>query len=471
MTSHQNPLLNDVHSRLNSTRVDKIEQPQSVEDVVRIIKEAKKSHKAISVSGAKHAMGGQQFGTGTIHIDMIEMNDVLAFDQDKGIVRVEAGITWPVLIDELLRRQKNVPAPWGIIQKQTGADHLTLGGALSANVHGRGVKYKPLIQDVESLTLVDADGEILNVSRTENPELFSLVIGGYGLFGVIATVDLRLMPRQKLRRSVEVVNIEDLQAKAKQRMDEGALYGDYQYKTDSQAEDFMKVGVLSTYQTVSNDTPVPEEQRKLTPEQWYKLLHLAHIDKSKAFQMYSRHYLNTDGQMYCSDLHQTGFYADQYVEYLEKVEPSYPKGSLMITEIYVPREKLNDLIYKIIDDVRHNQINVIYGTMRLIEKDDESYLAWAKQDYACVIFNLRVEHSDEGMMKAQKDFQLLIDRSLELGGSYFLTYHRWARKDQILKAYPQFVEFMKLKKKYDPRELIQSDWYRHYKKMFAEEFK
>lgn len=471
MTSLQNPLLNDVHSRLNSTRVDKIEQPQSVEDVVRIIKEAKKSHKAISVSGAKHAMGGQQFGTETIHINMIEMNDVLAFDQDKGIVRVEAGITWPVLIDELLRRQTNVLSPWGIIQKQTGADHLTLGGALSANVHGRGVKYKPMIQDVESFTLVDADGEILNVSRKENPELFSLVIGGYGLLGVIATVDLRLMPRQKLRRSVEVVNIEDLQAKAKQRMDEGALYGDYQYKTDSHAEDFMKVGVLSTYQTVSNDTPVPEEQRKLTPEQWYKLLHLAHTDKSKAFQMYSRHYLNTDGQMYCSDLHQTGFYADQYVEYLEKVEPAYPKGSLMITEIYVPRENLNDLIYKIIDDVRHNQINVIYGTMRLIEKDDESYLAWAKQDYACIIFNLRVEHSDEGIMKAQKDFQLLIDRALELGGSYFLTYHRWARKDQILKAYPQFIEFMRHKKKYDPRELFQSDWYRHYKNMFAEELK
>ena len=175
--------------------------------------------------------------------------------------------------------------------------------------------------------------------------------------------------------------------------------------------------------------------------------------------------------MYCSDLHQTGFYADQYVEYLEKVEPAYPKGSLMITEIYVPRENLNDLIYKIIDDVRHNQINVIYGTMRLIEKDDESYLAWAKQDYACIIFNLRVEHSDEGIMKAQKDFQLLIDRALELGGSYFLTYHRWARKDQILKAYPQFIEFMKFKKIYDPRELFQSDWYRHYKKMFAEELK
>lgn len=42
---------------------------------------------------------------------------------------------------------------------------------------------------------------------------------------------------------------------------------------------------------------------------------------------------------------------------------------------------------------------------------------------------------------------------------------------QVLRAYPQFVEFLKLKKKYDPGERFQSDWYRHYKAMFAEELK
>ena len=33
-------------------------------------------------------------------------------------------------------------------------------------------------------------------------------------------------------------------------------------------------------------------------------------------------------------------------------------------------------------------------------------------------------------------------------------------------AFPQFTDFLKLKRKYDPGELFQSDWYRHYKKMF-----
>jgi hypothetical protein len=60
----------------------------------------------------------------------------------------------------------------------------------------------------------------------------------------------------------------------------------------------------------------------------------------------------------------------------------------------------------------------------------------------------------------------IIDRALELGGSYYLTYHRWARKDQVLKAYPQMPEFLRLKKKYDPEERFQSDWYRHYREMF-----
>ena len=39
---------------------------------------------------------------------------------------------------------------------------------------------------------------------------------------------------------------------------------------------------------------------------------------------------------------------------------------------------------------------------------------------------------------------------------------------QVLKAYPQFPRFLELKRKYDPNERFQSEWYRHYKRMFAD---
>jgi hypothetical protein len=55
--------------------------------------------------------------------------------------------------------------------------------------------------------------------------------------------------------------------------------------------------------------------------------------------------------------------------------------------------------------------------------------------------------------------------------TYFPTYHRWARKDQVEHCHPRFVEFLKAKRQFDPQERFQSDWYRHYREMFATELR
>jgi len=86
-----------------------------------------------------------------------------------------------------------------------------------------------------------------------------------------------------------------------------------------------------------------------------------------------------------------------------------------------------------------------------------------------VIFNLHVTHDAKGLADAQHAFRGLIDLGIGYGGSYYLTYHRWATKRQVEACYPQFPEFLALKLKYDPKEVFQSDWYRHYKKMFGVE--
>jgi FAD/FMN-containing dehydrogenase len=139
----------------------------------------------------------------------------------------------------------------------------------------------------------------------------------------------------------------------------------------------------------------------------------------------------------------------------------------MITELYVPRPKLADFMLAAREELRRRNANVIYGTVRLIERDDESYLAWAKQPYACVIFNLHVEHSEAGQAHAADSFRALIDLAASREGSYYLTYHRWARREQFERSYPQFASFLAEKKRFDPRRRFQSEWYRHYEAMFA----
>lgn len=462
--------VNDIHSQLNRTLVTKIVQPKSLEELKKIIEEAGKQGKGISITGGRHAMGGQQFGTGTILISMNRLKKVLSFDKEKGIIEAETGIQWPELVDYLLREQKGEWPQWGIVQKQTGADRLSLGGALSANVHGRGLTFRPIIQDVESFTLLNAEGKPLTCNREENTELFRLAIGGYGLFGVIYSVKLRLMPRAKLERIVEVLDLKEAERKFDERIKAGFLYGDFQYSTDTDSDQFMRRGVFSFYRPVDDKTAVPEVQKELKARDWEDLYYLGHTDKKKAFQAYSSYYLTTNGQIYWSDIHQMSVYLDDYHRKLDKRLGAKDPATEMISELYVPRKKLASFMEAARNFLRENNVDVIYGTVRLIKKDGESFLAWAREDFACVIFNLHVVHTPEGIEKASGAFRGLIDIALERGGSYFLTYHRWARKDQVLKAYPQFPEFLRLKKKYDPEERFQSDWYRHYKEMFADEF-
>ena len=103
----------------------------------------------------------------------------------------------------------------------------------------------------------------------------------------------------------------------------------------------------------------------------------------------------------------------------------------------------------------------------MIEPDDETFLAWARRRYACVIFNLHIEHTPGAIEHAAETFRQLIDAGIAHHGSYYLTYHRWARKDQVERCYPQMAAFLELKRRYDPEERFQSNWYRHYRQMFG----
>ena len=460
--------VNDVHSQLNPTHVEGIVWPDSSMAISDVIKRARRLGKSLSLAGGRHAMGGQQFGTETILLDLAHYDRILGFDRDNGIIEVESGVQWPAVIDYLTSEQAGRSDQWGIAQKQTGTDRLTIGGTLAANAHGRGLKMKPIISDVESITLIDADGDVKRCSRRRNRELFRLAVGGYGLFGVISKIRLRLVPRQKVERVVTMINADELVPAFEERIRDGFTYGDCQCSIDESSDDFLRRGVFSCYRPVDPETPIPEGQKSLAPSDWRELIHLAHSDRGKAFDRYSEYYLSTSGQVYWSDLHQLSTYMDDYHHILDqRLDATFP-ASEIITELYVPRHRLEDFLAEARDDFRNNQVNVVYGTIRLIEKDDESFLAWAREPYACVIFNLHTRHTDSGVKHSADAFRRLIDMAISRGGSYFLTYHRFATRAQVEACYPQFVDFLRLKLAYDPEERFQSDWYRHYRGMFSD---
>ena len=90
---------NDVHSQLNPTIVARIERPETLAELREAIATARARGLRISVAGGRHAMGGQQFAAGSLHIDTTGLTRVLRADAASGLLHIEAGADWPCIMD------------------------------------------------------------------------------------------------------------------------------------------------------------------------------------------------------------------------------------------------------------------------------------------------------------------------------------------------------------------------------------
>jgi FAD/FMN-containing dehydrogenase len=118
--------------------------------------------------------------------------DQMSLDSGRRILMVGAGARWAEIVPFLDHQG------FAVAVMQSNND-FTVGGSLSVNCHGWQHNSRPIASTVESFRPAAATGKIMTCSRTENPELFSLVLGGYGLFGVILDVRLRVVPNEFYR--------------------------------------------------------------------------------------------------------------------------------------------------------------------------------------------------------------------------------------------------------------------------------
>src|SRR5919109_4789998 len=175
------PLLRSDVARIAPARVSQVVDVRSVDEIRAAVRDARQRGLKVSVSGSRHSQGGQTYTAGGMVLNMRGFNHVLQIDTLMPSITVESGATW----DEVQRAL----APRRLaIKVMQSSNIFTVGGTLSANAHGRDVDVMQVVDVVQRFGLLLADGRVVEVSRVTNPELFSLVIGGYGLYGVILDV-------------------------------------------------------------------------------------------------------------------------------------------------------------------------------------------------------------------------------------------------------------------------------------------
>jgi hypothetical protein len=126
---------------------------------------------------------------------------------------------------------------------------FTVGGTMSANAHGRDIDVMQMVQVVDRFHLLKADGEVVEVSRMENPELFSLVIGGYGMYGVILDVTLEVTKDELYEQRAASVDYKDFPAYFKDSVqsDTGVVFMLVRPSIDPSPEKFLREMVVVTW--------------------------------------------------------------------------------------------------------------------------------------------------------------------------------------------------------------------------------
>jgi FAD/FMN-containing dehydrogenase len=443
----------DDASRLNETPVaESIEVAQEVHaaerQIAELLRRAKAENKRVAIASARHTMGGHTIYPDGIVLNMLPL-DRIELDESTDTLHAQAGARWSSIIPYLDARGLSV----GVMQSNNS---FSVGGSISANCHGWQFGRPPIASTVKSLRLMQADGSIVRCSRDENAELFSLVLGGYGLLGVILDVDLAVISNERYRLEQFVVPIEQSLAiyeeKIRQRPDARMVYGRMNVTRSAFLDEMIinvfyddagggmpslaKPGMASLRRAIFRGSAADDYGKSLRWDAETKLQ--PHLSG----EIFSRNQLLNEG--------------------VELFENRSATSTDILHEYFIPTDGLANFVTAMKDLIPPSDANLLNVTVRMVKPDGDAFLRYADREMFSFVLLFEQARTKQADRQMESMTQKLIDAALAAGGRYYLPYRLHATRSQFLRAYPQATRFFELKRKYDPDELFQNEFYRKY---------
>ena len=435
--------LNDA-SRLNRTAVAAVEPvPADAADpeaeIAAVLARARREGRRVSIAGARHSMGGHTLYSGGVVLDMRPLNG-MELHEDGETLTVQSGALWADVIPHLDARGRSV----AVMQSNNA---FSVGGSVSVNCHGWQTGSPPIASTVESFRLMLADGTVRRCSRTENAELFSLALGGYGLFGVIFDVDLRTVPNERLRLERRAMSAGTFPAAfaeaATNPGDVPMAFG--RLNVDPAA--FLGEAIVSSF--VRDPGPIPA------------LIEPSGREVARAV------FRGSEGDDYGKALRWT---AEKRLQPL-LVGTTFSRNQLLnadadffenrsaattdiLHEYFVPRDRAGGFVDALREAVPRHGADLLNVTVRSVEADPDTVLRYADGPttaFVLLFAQARTAAGEKTMAALTRD---LIDAALGLGGRYYLPYRLHATPAQFRRAYPRADEFFAAKRRYDPDGLF-----------------
>lgn len=434
----------------NKIQPNKIETPETIAQACKIIKKASTENCKVSIAGARQSRGNQTAShNACIMIDTKKLNRIISIDTENLLVTVEAGITWKQL--------ENVLHTHGLstLTRQSYID-FSVGGSIGVNAHGQNIHETMLVDTVQSMKIICADGSLKTASKYENSDLLYAAIGGYGLVGIIAEVTLRITRDCWLEQKAVRMKISEYPQYFLNNVKNNTDVNFHSARLDINPQNLFNELISITYSTTSTEQgelPTLKETHSFTDRLMLHIIRKGTTGKKIRLPIEERMLKRAQPTSRNNALRHS----------IENLKPLNNTRDCL-QEYFVPCDKMQDFLEQLKQLVVTHSINLINVTVRYVKANNNLTLSYARQDCFAFVLYYNIAQEDEAYQNTKAWTQKLIDSVLVLGGTFYLPYELLARNDQVLRAYPNFRRFCCVTKKtWDPQHIFTNDFFEHYK--------
>jgi decaprenylphospho-beta-D-ribofuranose 2-oxidase len=435
-------IINDA-SKLNSTEAVHLVSVQNKQDIHDAITKSKKDNKPISLSGARHSMGGQNLGQG-IHLEMLGYDKVLEYSEIDQSVTVQSGIMWKQLQQYLGPNSRAV-------RVMQDSNIFTVGGSMGSNVHGKDIRFGQLIESINWFKIIDANNVESKIDRSSNLELFRSVIGGFGGFGVITEVNLKTNPNSNYKYTITHQPVQQLIQKFDEYIDLGAeqIEGHFSVSKDSLLQDLQIYYFQPTEKKLVDDVSGENSiwLRKLV----YRLSRDS--DFGKKFRWFMQKHVSPIVDP--GNTTRNGSMAAPF----RVLELDDPVSTDILQEYFIPRAKVNQFVTDYRQMLIKHNMNLVNCGLRRVQPDTEALVGYSPQEMYGFVCYYNVS-KDNTKNQSLKDFTGEMLDYLNLNqGKFYLAYNTEGFSNKIIQMYPELKELLLLKQKYDPQNMFQNKFF------------
>ncbi len=428
-----------VHKVKNMT----IFEPKNIDELINFLKNNKKN---ISIAGSKYSHGGNTLIEDGVQIDMSNFNNII-YDKETTLVEVEAGTIWKDVILHLAKYNRTV-------SEMQSYYNFSVGGSVSVNCHGRGVKYGSISDTILSISVITSNGQIINCDFKNNADLFDGIIGGYGLIGIIYKVIFITEPNDKLCLKINKYSLDELPILINKIINNKRLVFWNANLYPSSKNLLYSYEWEKTKKNLTNKT-ISEPMFSFYPSKMFFEQLLRRIPIFKNIRATLEPYL------YEKYTKNEVFYRS-YVTAENAVSLSvlskHPTTTVL-QEYFIPIDHIYDTLNKMIP--YFEQINCLNISLRYVKKITRSKLNYAPVDSISIVIYFNIWNNESYMSYLKFWTNEMIKITLSVDGKFYLPYLLVYNPKDIHKMYPNFEEIEKLKKIYDPDTKIKNLMYNH----------